>query len=528
MKLSKCPATDLVFGRLGLSVLAVTVAISLAIVASAPALAASYAPSLPEVIGPVAVTPDSQMYSAEDVPGATASAGLKGRGYVEEEFFLSGTANTYRYDANWNRELKQVNVPYTTRMVVRRPLDHAKFSGNVQFECAHPSLGNTSHWGAVKRYVVRHGDAYVIVMCGADPLQRKTANTPAPTAAHDILKWFDPKRYAPINWPEDGVRWDVIAQAGALIKSKVPSNPLAGYKVERTYAAGWSFTGSLWRTYVNEGFHEEYRMPDGSPIFDGYLEGISSSTAGGGYNLLSDGNNLPIGNPRRVTRTVDVPVIELLSENEAVTNLGPQAAESDDPKNRHRLYEVPGRTHNSGPLPGTSGATMQLRAKGHPSAAALPVPECGFVPSDVPMGGIAIATMANMDAWVRNGTPPPRAERMKLDPQTKKGTKDRYGNTEGGVRSAQLDIPLAKYGDYLDPACPLPLSATPPSPFMPMWRAQLSQAELSSLYKNKDDYLQKFKARLDEMVKQRWLLQPEADEQFEAAKLNANAAFTGS
>jgi hypothetical protein len=45
------------------------------------------------------------------------------------------------------------------------------------------------------------------------------------------------------------------------------------------------------------------------------------------------------------------------------------------------------------------------------------------------------------------------------------------------------------------------------------------------LYKNKDDYLSKFKKRLDELVKDHWLLQPEADKQFEIAKVNAVAAF---
>ena len=502
-------------------------ALLVALCAGAAASAAPHTPPLPKVAGPIPVSADSPIYGAEDTPGATSSVKLKEHGYVEEEFFLSGKANTYRYDENWNRQLKQAEVGYTTRLVVRRPRDPSSFSGNVQFECAHPSLGHTSHWDAVKRYVVRHHDIYVSLLCGADALQRKTANSAAPTAAHDILKWFDPQRYAAIVWPgDDGVRWDVIAQAGALLKSKDPANPLAGYRVERTYAAGWSFTGSLWRTYVNEGFHEEYRMPEGSPIFDGYLQGISSSSVGGGYNPLSDDNVLPLGNPRRVTRTVDVPVIELFSENEAITNLGPQAPDSDDPASRHRLYEVPARTHSAGPLPGTTGAMMQLRARGHAAAQAVAEGRCAPVGSDVPMGGIVIATMANMDAWVRQGTPPPHAARMKVDLQTKTGVKDRYGNSEGGVRSAQLDVPLAKYGDYVDPACsPAAPVAANPFHFLRVWRVPLSRAELRALYKDEADYLQRFKARLERMVADRWLLQPEADEQLEAAKANAKAAF---
>jgi hypothetical protein len=486
-------------------------------------------PKLPKVIGPIPVTADSQILGAEDVPGGPPSANLPAHGYVEEEYFVSGTANIYQYDSNWNRTLKQANVPYTTRMVIRRPTDRAKFSGTVQYECGHPQMGNTGNWNATKDYILRHGDIFVGVMCGADLITRRTPATAPPTGAPFVLKWFDAKRYAPIDWPEDdGIRYDVIAQTGALLKSKDKSNPLAAYNVQRIYCAGWSFTGSLWRVYINEGFHDEYRMPNGSPIFDGYLLGISSSTFSGGYDPLNNDQNLPVGNPRRVTKSVDVPVIEQMSENEAITNFGPQAPESDDLKSRHRLYEVPGLTHGNGLGSGVNGMRFQLTQHGYPAGAARGGVNaaCRPTPSDVPMGDIAIASLSNMDAWARKNIPPPHAPRMKIDPATKLGLKDTYGNTEGGLRTAQLDVPLARYGDNLDPACTVQRPQSPAgSGFISVWRFPLSQEQLAVLYKNKDDYLSKFKKRLDELVKDHWLLQPEADKQFEIAKVNAVAAF---
>jgi hypothetical protein len=491
-------------------------------------------PSLPKVTGPIPVTVESQIFGAEGIPGGPPSANLPAHGYVEEEYFVSGTANIYQYDSNWNRTLKQANVPYTTRMVIRRPTDRAKFSGTVQYECAHPQFGNTGNWNATKNYILRHGDIYVGVMCGADLITRRTPPTAPPVGAPFVLKWFDPKRYAAINWPEDdGIRYDVIAQTGALLKSRDKSNPLAAYHVERTYCAGWSFTGSLWRVYINEGFHEQYRMPDGSPIFDGYLLGISSSTFSGGYDPLNNEQNLPVGNPRRITKSVDVPVIEQMSENEAITNFGPQAPESDDLKSRHRLYEVPGLTHGNGLGSGVGGGRFQLTQHGYPAggpgggAGRGDVnAACRPAPSDVPMGDIATASLSNMDAWARKNIPPPHASRMKIDPATKLGLKDAYGNTEGGVRTAQLDVPLARYGDNLDPACTVQRPQSPAgSGFISVWRFPLSKEQLATLYTSKDDYLSKFKKRLDEMVKEHWLLQPEADKQFEAAKANAETAF---
>ena len=46
-----------------------------------------------------------------------------------------------------------------------------------------------------------------------------------------LAKEYDPIRYAPINYPEDGLNWDVIGQVGKLIKSNARTSPLAGYDV---------------------------------------------------------------------------------------------------------------------------------------------------------------------------------------------------------------------------------------------------------------------------------------------------------
>ena len=55
-------------------------------------------------------------------------------GYVEEEYFLSGTANVYDWNADGSLTVKGANNPYTTRIVVRRPAQAARFSGTVIVE----------------------------------------------------------------------------------------------------------------------------------------------------------------------------------------------------------------------------------------------------------------------------------------------------------------------------------------------------------------------------------------------------------
>lgn len=136
------------------------------------------------------------------------------------------------------------------------------------------------------------------------------------------------------------------------------------------------------------------------------------------------------------------------------------------------------------------------------------------------MGDLAMAALANMDLWVRKGIPAPSAPRMKIDPGTKLGVKDANGNTEGGLGTAQLDVPLARNGDYEEksPACGKSSDGR-----LKVSRFPFTKVELAMLYKNQADYLARFQARVGQMVADRWLLPAEAENEIEEAR--AEAAF---
>src|SRR5947199_4941199 len=57
-------------------------------------------------------------------------------GFVEEEFLISGRGNVYDWPTAANQDLQVVyrDAPYTTRILMRRPRDLSKFSGNVYVE----------------------------------------------------------------------------------------------------------------------------------------------------------------------------------------------------------------------------------------------------------------------------------------------------------------------------------------------------------------------------------------------------------
>lgn len=108
--------------------------------------------------------------------------------------------------------------------------------------------------------------------------------------------------------------------------------------------SGWSNLGSILRSYINYGFHERYRLPDGKPAVDGYLIGILSNSVNSGYGRINV-EAKPRPADQRFLREIDVPVIELMSEHEAKTNALPQRPDVDSYAGGYRLYELGGTSH---------------------------------------------------------------------------------------------------------------------------------------------------------------------------------------
>src|SRR5262245_32840017 len=75
---------------------------------------------------------------------------LASQGYVEEEYFIQGTARTYDIprDQTSNGTPTKATHPFKTRMVVRRPTTAAKFNGTTIVEWTNISEGfdNEMEW----------------------------------------------------------------------------------------------------------------------------------------------------------------------------------------------------------------------------------------------------------------------------------------------------------------------------------------------------------------------------------------------
>jgi alpha/beta hydrolase family protein len=456
--------------------------------------------AVPKVTGPIAVSSDSFPFMAAD--RNLQPTDLKKYGYVEEEFIVTGTANVYDWAADGALTVKTPGVPYGARILVRRPADSGRFSGDVLVE----SLNATRRfdwpwiWGYTHDSLLQHGDAWVGI------------TMPASSAA---LKQFNPARYAAVSFPnpspcpptgnapaptfEDGLRWDAISQVGALLKSNVASRPLAGLRVEAIYLTQGQSPDMM--AYINA-IHSHANLANGKPVYDGYL--VKQPGNAGRINQCAPA--LAAGDPRQATiKAINVPVIAVVAQGEVPGSAPWRRADSDEPGSRFRLYEIAGGSHIE--LASYKGFPLvqDQAAAGIMPAGTNEWPFAAKCDPDIPLDVVPIMTyafdgaFANLQQWVRKGTAPPRAPRIELKdagtPQASVVT-DQAGNGVGGVRNPYVDVPTATY---------FPTSTGPGNCREMGHKLAFDAARIQTLHGSEKSYADKVSKSVDSLVKERWL-----------------------
>src|SRR5690606_7021730 len=130
--------------------------------------------------------------------GSPAADLLAQQGYVEEEFILSGVAESYAIEGDFpedgRAEARVVDTaPYSTRLLVRRPADGDGFNGTVVVEWLNVSAGTDGSpvFSYTHRQLLRAGYAWVGVSAqkvGIDGMEGMPAVMPP-------LKKANPGRY---------------------------------------------------------------------------------------------------------------------------------------------------------------------------------------------------------------------------------------------------------------------------------------------------------------------------------------------
>ena len=398
-------------------------------------------PPMPEFEGPIAEGGAVYPGLRAEAPGTTA----EDFGYVTDEYFVSGTAN---------------GQPYKTRILVRHPAQAARFDGIVVAECMHSNGFAVTFEPARKSFFMR---GYVHVEIAAQQANIAT------------LQAFNPVRYASMSIASAQQTSEILAQVGLLIKSNLSNGPLAPLSARELILEGTSQASQVLRSYQAQKHFQE-RMADGAPIVDGYLATSTLGTA-----------------PMMV---VDVPTIHMPTMTEVNSNGGAyRRADSDDPGNRYRLYEVAGMAH----------------ANSRDTPTYVPDP-CSLPVSDFPWGAMAAMGLHRLVEWVAHGVVPPRAPPLEFDNNTANdGSRlalDAEGNVKGGVRNTYVDVPAAAYG--------VPnAGATPAAQFncsIAGWRVAYEASTLHVLYRNKGAYVSAVNRRLMRLEGEGWMLPEYADD----------------
>lgn len=470
---------------------------------------------LTDVVGPLPVTADSYPFGAADHQLVPQDLGKVG--YVEEEYLVSGLSNVYTWPQEGPAEVVTPDAPYTTRVLVRRPAKAQHFSGAVVVEMLNPSnwFDLNIGWALAHEEIVDNGDTWVGIT--AKPI------------AVDALRTFDPERYGslsfanplPLDDPrncatvaadsaretENGLVWDIYTQVGQWLRADDRTNPLTygdgTSDVELAYGFGYSQTGGYLVNYINA-VRPLVVAETGEQPYDAYLVAVAGGAFAGAYPMNQCEPAPPATDPRRQIQDVGVPVMRVMSQSDYLFGIGARRADSDEPGDRYRHYELAGAGHATPEELYYSAAPEDILAADR----SVPPMACNEGErSRLPNEIFFNAALHNLDLWVREGVAPPR-----IDPILVEGgapVLDAYGNVQGGWRSPYLDVPTSTwYG-----------TATGASfCFIAGWEDPFDDATLASLYRNHGAYVRQVGASVRALQEQRLLTD------YDARQLRTEAA----
>jgi hypothetical protein len=431
---------------------------------------------------------------------ASTTFDLSELGYAQAEYFFAGTAAAYTSaaplsdDGLWSVSPGET-AAYKTRLLVYRPLDAARFNGTVIVEWLNVSggLDAAPDWIMGHTELMRAGFAWVGVSAQVVGVEGGTSIIGLPTMP---LKQVDPERYGSLVHPGDSFSYDIFSQAAQAIRRPSGIDILGGLDVARVIAAGESQSAFRLVTYIDA-------VHPLAAIFDGYFVHSRGSISA----PLSEAPQPAIAVPGTapIRADLDVPVLTFETESDLVL-LGYLAARQPDSE-RFRLWEVAGTSHAD-----TYTVVVGMTDRGDsPGAANLVIttmPVAGFTCSlplnSGPQHFVVNAALDALDRWVRDGTLPPIGPRFAADPGPPATlVRDAHGNVTSGVRTPQMDVPIATLsgeGQGGSILCSL-FGTTDP----------FDAATLSSLYPDHDTYVSAFNAATDRAVQAGFILPPDAE-----------------
>ena len=501
---------------MALSVLVAMTALSVA--SASPPAGAAVAPSqvpTPKVQGPILPSSGiSYLGSTTFNPSVV--------GYEQSEFFLSGTATAYKSsqpltkDGKWH-VTPQTTAPYTTRVVVYRPVDPSKFDGTVVVEWLNVTGGidAPAAWLNAHIQMIRQGMAFI----GVDAQKGGIYGQAGSIASKDGFGGLkDQARYAALNHPGDSFSYSIYAQAGQAIRAD-GSQLLGGLVPQHVIALGESQSAFRLVTYIDA------LQPLTPGIYDAYFV----YSRGGDGADLSQSPQLTISTPTPTYIRTDLHVPVFLFETESdLLGLGYLAARQPDTP-YIREWETAGTAHDD-----TYGLLYSRTDTGNGAADASAFNSMLNPPKDPIPGIVDCAAPINagshtyelraavqaVNTWVTSGQAPPISPRLEVNPKNPHAfLHDANGNALGGIRTPQVAAPVAKLSGLGQPGPPpvhtragANTSAVSGQALCGIFGTTVpfSAAKLAALYPTHADFVQKWDAATAAEVTAGYLLPADA------------------
>ena len=355
-------------------------------------------------------------------------------GYESSQFFLSGTAHSYApvsplgSNGTW-KITTAASALYKTRIAVYRPINPKRFNGTVVVEWLNVSGGvdDAPEWTLSHNELIRDGFAWVGVS--------------AQQVGVDSAKTTDPAEYSSLSHPGDSFSYDIFSQAGQAVRQDA-HRILAGLRPRSLIAAGESQSAGRLMTYIDA-------VQPITHVYEGFL--VHSQFGTGAPLSQAPQANDAAPNPTTIRSDIGVPVFEFETETDVYNSNLTDRLHDGNPK-WFRLWEVAGSSHYDyyglaiGPddTGNGQGAVKNLAAMQHPTRTPTGDFSCA-VPINT--GGTHWALDAAvywLNRWVVDGTPPPPAPLLATTHVSPVVFKvDANGNAIGGVRTPQVDAPVA-------------------------------------------------------------------------------------
>jgi hypothetical protein len=404
---------------------------------------------------------------------------LAASGYEEQEYFASGTAMAFKADSmpsdgKWT-VTPTTTAAYKTRIIVRRPVDPARFNGTVIVEWMNVSAGESApDWDFLNPMLMRDGYAYVGVSAQALGVDGGKAllGSPGSSTPNGGLVGDEPARYGTLHHPGDQYALDMYAQIGQALRA-TNQKALGGLKPKHVLAVGESQSAFYLTTFA-DAIQPLTNTYDG--IFIHSRGGSGASLAGTSIASSSGPDNL------RIRTDLKVPVFMSQTQTDLI-QLGYAPAQQPNTA-KIRTWEIAGTAH----------------ADAYTVGAAASLLGCTTPVNSGPQHNVVQAAFTAFDKWVDNGTPPPSPPPFKLSSTHPAALAlDAHGNVIGGVRTPAVDVPVSTLSGA---------PATGANAICGLFGSTVAftPAQLASLYGTQSNYIAQYTKSLNKAISGGYIL----------------------